>query len=111
MFAQHVFVAPTRLTETTFVFAKRVGQKARLPPHSYGCAVVIVRPERVGEEFLEALHLLRLAAEMVVEPEDLRDQSGSKPERQFLSGGCGGARGRLRQDVARDGAEASGRIH
>ena len=95
MLAQHMLVAPARRTQPPFVFAKRVGQKPRLPPHPYGRAVVVARTERIAQKFLEPLHLLRLAAEMVVEPEDFRDESGSKLERQLFAGRCRGAGGRL----------------
>ena len=110
MLAQHVLVASARLPQTPFVFAKRVGQKPRLPPHPNSRAVVLVRTERVAQEFFEPLHVLRLAAEMIVEPEDLRDQPGSKLKRQFSASRCRRARGRLRQDVALDRAEAPGWI-
>ena len=63
---------------------------------------VLIRTKGVAQQFFEPLHLLRLAAEMVVKPEDLGDQSGPKLERQLLAGRCRGAGGRLGQDVAID---------
>ena len=53
--------------------------------------------ERFGDELLEPLHLLRLAAELVVEAQDLGDQAGAKPGTTAPAPARrGGARGRLR---------------
>ena len=62
---------------------------------------IVVRSERGRDQFFEAVHLLRLPAQEVVEAEHFGDEAGTEPKRHRAIRG-GGARGRLGDHVAFD---------
>ena len=75
-FTERVLVASARIAHPTLVLAKRPGQKPRLLPQALGGPIGVVQAERLVDQLLEPLHLLRLAAQMIVEAEHLGDQAG-----------------------------------
>ena len=81
--AQRVLVAAARFAHAALVVAERIGEEPRLDPHPLRRAVDIVGAERLVDQLLEPLHLLRLAPELIVEAQHLGDQSGPEPERQL----------------------------
>ncbi|HEY2153284.1 MAG TPA: hypothetical protein VGH34_20920, partial [Vicinamibacterales bacterium] len=85
-------------------------EKTCLSPHALSGAVHIIGPERHRNQFLESRDLLRLTPKLIVKPQQLRDESGTKPERQLSRRrGCG-ASGRLRHYLALERPEAAGRV-
>ena len=82
LFAQHVLVAAARRARPRFVVPEGLGEKPRLRQQSIGAAIARRAAERLFDQLLEPLDLLRLAAQLIVEAEHLGDQSGPQPERQ-----------------------------
>jgi hypothetical protein len=105
-----MLVAPPGLVHAPFVLAERRSQKPCLRPHPSGGAVEIIRSEGFMNQFLEPIDVLRLAAEKIVEAEHLGDEARAELKRQLATGRGRRARGRLCDDVALEGAEASRRI-
>ena len=109
---QVMLVARARGQHTRFVAAKGFCEKARLSPdpRGSGIGVWIVSSERLLEERLETSDLLGLAAQEVVEAQDLRDESGPETKRQHRHdrGRVGGRR--LHQGVPLESRQPPGRI-
>ena len=110
LLAQGVLVAAARLAHPALVVAKRAGEKAGLDPHALGRPIEFVGPERLVDQLLEPVHLLRLAPELIVEAQHLGDQPGPQLERQLVAVRGGGARRRLGHDVALDRAQPARRL-
>src|SRR5262249_58217002 len=101
---ERVLVARSGGRGKPLVPAKRIGEKPRLHPHASGGSIEIVGPERVGNQLLKALHLPRLAAQLIVEAQHLRDEPGTKlksearlPRRRCARGGPRPHRARARR--------------
>jgi hypothetical protein len=108
--AQQVLVASARLARPPLVVAKGTGQKPGLDPHATCRVVDVVGPQRLFDQLLEPLHLLRLTTQLVVEAQHLGDESGTKPERERAGVARGRARGRLGHHIALERAQAARRI-
>ena len=108
--AQRVLVASARFTHATLVVAKRVGEKSRLDPHPLRRAIPSVRTQCLLDQLLEALDLLRLAAELIVEAKHLGNQPGSQAERQLVAARHRGVRRRLRHHLPLERAEPARRV-
>ena len=78
--------APPDAAHSALVLAKRVGEKPRLHAHPRRRAIEIVVAERLVEQLLEPLDLLRLPAELIVEPQHLGDEARTEPERRAPDG-------------------------
>ena len=73
-----------RLAHAPLVVPKRAGQEPRLDPHPLGGAVDIVGPERLVDQLLEPLHLLRLTPQLIVEAQHLGDETGAELKREAV---------------------------
>ena len=60
------------------------------------------------DQLFEATHLLRLAAQVIVEPQHLDDQAGTKLKRQLCASCRGSPGGGLRDHVAFEGRQPPG---
>ena len=72
-----MLVARTTRQNPTFVFAKGTRQKSSLLDHPLGTPIADcdASTKRLLDELLESIHLLRLAAQVVVETKDLDHQT------------------------------------
>ncbi len=91
--AQRVLVAAARLAHPALVVAERAGQKPRLRPHPLRRPVDFVGAQRLVDQLLEPLHLLRLTPQLIVEAQHLGDEPGAELKRQAADAG-GAARAR-----------------
>ena len=82
-----VLVDPARGRDPTFVGPEHPGEKPCLPQHAAGAAIeVAARFERLDEHPLEGVDLPPVAAQLVVEPEQLVDQPRPQVERRLHAG-------------------------
>ena len=82
LFAEEMLVARARLPHAALVGGERGGEKPRLLPQPFGAAIdiadiadIATGAERLHDERLEPLDLLRLAAKLIVEPHHLRHET------------------------------------
>ena len=62
--------------DAPFVVAKRAGEKARLREQPLGAAILdVAAAERLGDQLLEPLDVLRLAPQLIVEAQHLGDEA------------------------------------
>ena len=82
--AQHVLVARAGCLDAAVRTRETSRQEPRLRQQPLGAAIAagILAAERLLDQLLEALDLLRLAAELIVEAQHLGDQPGPDSERQ-----------------------------
>ena len=105
--AQRVLVAAAGLAHAALVLAKRLGQKPRLRPHPRGRrGRRSSRAERLVDQLLEPVDLLRLAAQLIVEAQHLGDEAGPELKRQLAAAAAAARAARLRDDVALERASA-----
>ena len=90
-------------------------RETRRPETASACASARSRgrrrlPQRLADQFLEPLDLLRLPAELIVEAQHLGDQARTKLKRQLAAGRGRRARRRLRDHVALERGQTARRI-
>src|SRR5213593_1237676 len=109
--AKQVLVDAVGLGHAMLVLTKRVCQESRLRPHARGAPLELVAAKRFVDQLFESLHVLRLTPQQVVEPKHLRDQARTKLERKGLGVFRDRSGRSLRNDIAFERAQASGRMY
>ena len=114
-----MLVARGSLRQPTLVAAERFREKPRLPQHALGAAIELrVALERVDEQRLESVDRLTLAAELIVEAQELGHQgrtnragrAGTRGVQAEAERRCGLIRGISRDRFAFEGGQSAGRI-
>jgi hypothetical protein len=106
-----MLVAATGRADETLVFAKRRGQEARLLAQTLGASiqVSVAAAQRFAEQFFEPLHPLRLPPQLIVEVDDLGDETGAQAKGKLLARRRGACR-TAGDDFAFERGQASRRI-
>ena len=108
--AQPVLVDAIGFRNAALVLAKCAGQECRLRPHARGAAVDLVAAQRLIDQLFEPVHLLRLPAQVIVEPQHFGDEARPELKRQRFALPGDRPRGRLRDDVAFERGQPPWRI-
>jgi hypothetical protein len=90
---------------------KGIREEAGLLTHACGAPIrIVVAVERIANQLLEPRDGLRLTSELIVEPQHLGNEAGTKLERERRAGVRNRACGRLGDDIALDGCQPPWRV-